>query len=81
MAYEQKDLQGSLFKNDKRTKDSQPNMTGSAKIDGVDYWVSGWTKGEGEKRFISLAFKKKDGTVVARPQSKKPADDLSDVPF
>lgn len=83
MAYEQKELQGSLFKNQKREKDSHPNMTGSAKIKGVEYWVAGWTKGEGDKRWISLSFKPKDGTVVARdnkPQSRKEAEEL-DVPF
>ena len=80
MAFELKELQGSLFKNKKREKDSHPNMTGSAKIDGVEYWVSGWTKGEGDKRWISLAFKPKEGTLVAKPQGKK-ADDLDSVPF
>ena len=75
MAYETKELSGSLFKNKKKEKDSHPNMTGSAKINGVEYWVSAWTKGEGDKRWISLAFKKKEGTVVA-----KPAQD-DDVPF
>ena len=44
MAYEQKDNSGSLFKNDKKEKDSHPNAKGSAKIDGVEYWVSAWTK-------------------------------------
>ena len=79
MAYETKELSGSLFKNEKREKDTHPNMTGSAKIDGVDYWVSAWTK-EGKKgKWISLAFKKKEGTVVARP-AKKAQEDL-DVPF
>lgn len=85
MAYEQKELSGSLFKNKKKEKESQPNMTGSALIDGVEYWVSGWTKGEGEKRWISLAFKRKDGTVVEKRAPSKPAgkfDDMADdAPF
>jgi len=73
MAWEQKDFEGSLFKNSKRENDRQPNLSGSAKINGVEYWVSGWTKGEGEKKWISLAFKAKTETA------KKKADD--DVPF
>lgn len=75
MTYETKELSGSLFKNEKKEKDSHPSMKGSAKINGVEYWVSGWTK-EGKKgKWISLAFKKKEGTVVAKP------NDELDVPF
>ena len=83
MAYEQKDLSGSLFKNEKREKETHPNMTGSAKIGGVDYWVSGWTKGEGDKRWISLAFKPKEGTVVPRASSnrQRKQDDDGQIPF
>ena len=85
MAYETKELQGSLFKNQKREKDSQPNMTGSAKIGGVEYWISGWTKGEGEKRWISLAFKPKQDTAVPRDMDdKRPSrkeQDEDTIPF
>ena len=61
MAYEQRDLSGSLFKNDKREKDTHPNLTGTVMIGGVEYWASGWTKerNNGEK-WISLSFKPKD---------------------
>lgn len=58
MAYEQRDNSGSLFKNEKREKDSQPNATGRAMIDGKEYFVSAWTKeGKGGTRYQSLAFK------------------------
>ena len=61
MAFEQKDNSGSLFKNDKREKDTHPHAKGSAKIDGVDYWVSAWTKTkDGGEKWQSLAFKRKD---------------------
>lgn len=61
MAYEQRDLSGSLFKNDKREKDTHPNLTGTVMIGGVEYWASGWTKirPNGEK-WISLSFKPKE---------------------
>jgi hypothetical protein len=60
MAYEQRELSGSLFKNQKQTGDKSPQMTGSCLIGGVEYWVSAWTR-EGEKgRWQSLAFTKKD---------------------
>lgn len=61
MAFEQRDLQGSLFKNKRRTKSTHPEYTGQAKLDGVEYWVSAWIKEkqDGEKYF-SIAFTAKD---------------------
>lgn len=81
MAFELKDGQGSLFKNTKREKETHPNMTGSAKIDGVEYWVSGWTKGEGEKRWISLAFKPKESKGQDIKTHKEPSFDTDEIPF
>ncbi|RUU80479.1 hypothetical protein [Mesorhizobium sp. M7A.F.Ca.MR.362.00.0.0] len=60
MAYEQKDNSGTLFKNDKREKDSHPHAKGTALIDGVEYWVSAWTKEGAKGRFQSLSFQKKE---------------------
>ena len=71
MAYEQKDNTGSLFKNDRREKESHPHAKGSATIDGVEYWVSAWTK-EGQKgRWQSLSFQRKDD----KPAAKRNSDD------
>lgn len=53
----QKDNQGALFLNDKREKESQPNLKGRATIKGVQYYVSAWnnTSKDGIK-YISLSF-------------------------
>lgn len=88
MAYEMKDNSGSLFKNDKREKDTHPNVRGSARIDGVDYWVDAWTNttNAGDK-YQSLKFKRKDQAsprTDQQPQQFQSAsqfDDDSDVPF
>jgi len=75
MSYEQRDMSGSLFKNRKKEKDSHPNATGSAMIDGVEYWVSAWTKKDKNgDPWQSLAFKRKE-------EKEKIEDMDSDVPF
>jgi hypothetical protein len=79
MAYEQKDMQGVLFRNEKREKDTHPNATGSCMIDGVEYWISAWTKEGKSGKFQSLAFKRKE----QKPRAQRPVatDESEDVPF
>lgn len=59
MAYQQRENSGTLFRNEKREKDSQPNARGTALIDGVEYEVSAWTKHGQKGAFQSLSFKRK----------------------
>lgn len=88
MAYEPKDMSGTLFKNDKREKDTHPHATGTAIIDGVTYWVSAWTKDGAKGKFQSLAFKRKEERAQEIKQEYRepernsygnPLDD--DIPF
>jgi hypothetical protein len=62
MAYEQRDLQGSLFKNkDKTEGDNRPNAKGSCMVAGVEYWVDAWTKKDKNGNpWQSLSFKQKE---------------------
>lgn len=67
--YQQKELSGSLFKNSKKEKDTHPDVRGTAKIDGVDYRVSGWNRTtKGGAPWISLAFTRADEA----PQRQQP---------
>jgi hypothetical protein len=82
--YEQKDNSGTLFKNDKREKDSHPYAKGSAMIDGVEYWVSAWTKEGSKGKFQSLSFQRKEQRQPERQQqASRPAPrELDDeIPF
>ena len=82
MAYEMKELSGSLFKNTKREKDTHPNATGTALIDGVEYWVSAWTKKDKNGNpWQSLAFKRKDSKPQSKPQGKASRDEDEEIPF
>jgi hypothetical protein len=79
MAYEIRELSGSLFKNDKKTEEKHPQMQGSCLIEGVEYWVSAWTKEGAKGRWQSLAFKRKDSKPADKPASASDDDDL--IPF
>lgn len=78
MAFEMRELSGSLFKNEKKTEEKHPQMQGSCLIDGVEYYISAWTKEGTKGRFQSLAFKRKDAKPDAKPA---PADDDDSIPF
>ena len=39
-----KDLSGAVFKNDRRTKDTQPHWTGKLLVNGKEYRVSMWER-------------------------------------
>jgi hypothetical protein len=89
MSFELKDGQGSLFKNNRKTSDSHPNLTGEIKINGEVYWISGWTKPtkNGDK-WISLSVKKKDdqrqtSTPAPKQSGGSGFDDFEDdlIPF
>ena len=86
MSYEQKDNSGSLFKNDDQREGKQdPTHKGSARLAGVDYWISAWvneSKKDG-RRYFGLKFKPKERQPEAATEAKAPAaDDFNDeIPF
>lgn len=84
MAYEPKDNTGTLFKNNKREKDSHPHAKGTALVDGVEYWVSAWTKDGAKGKFQSLSFQRKEvqnaskAAQTTAPSRKTFHEDLDD---
>lgn len=88
MSYETKDNTGSLFKNNRKEKDTHPDYTGSARIAGRDHWMNAWLKTDKNGgKYFSFAFKLKDGTAD-RPGTDKPVMDSTrhsalddDIPF
>lgn len=58
MAYEHKDNSGSIFVNDRKEKETHPDMTGRAVIGGVRYWVNLWhRKGGDGTEYDHVTFK------------------------
>ena len=90
MAFEQRDNSGSIFRNDKKTQEMQPDGTGSAMIDGVEYWVSSWNKTSSTgNSFRSLSFTKKEQQpkqvapkkATGGGSRQTPSDDFDNCPF
>jgi hypothetical protein len=74
---------GSLFKNDKKTEEKHPDMSGSINIDGTEYWISGWKKqSKAGTGFISLSVRTKEQTrQSSQPTPKAKAQDFDDLDF
>jgi hypothetical protein len=93
MAFEVRDNSGSLFKNERKDKDTHPDYTGNGMIDGREYWFSAWIKKDRNgKSFMSLAFKPKEeqkpapkadpiSTGRLPPKQSIMPDDDGDIPF
>jgi hypothetical protein len=64
MAYEQRDNSGTIFKNDRKETQNQPDRTGTCMVDGVEYYISGWVKQGAKGPFMSIAFKRKQPAQV-----------------
>jgi len=89
MAYEQKELGGSLFRNERKTEDKHPDWQGRCKISGMDLYVSAWEKTtKTGAPFLSLSFTAVKPIILPEPFPHKPSpehqaiDDMdSDIPF
>ena len=81
MAFEQKDGQGSLFKNDRKEPGSkQPDYRGDCNINGEIMEIAAWIKQSSNgKNFMSLSFKPKEDY---KPKAEKKVDEFDeDLPF
>jgi hypothetical protein len=78
-----RDNSGSLSKNDRKEKDSHPDIKGKATIGGVEYWISGWRKENDRGAWYSLSFTPKDAQAEQPAQrgGGKPAALDYDIPF
>jgi hypothetical protein len=84
MSYEQKDNQGSLFKNERKAEPAHADYNGSIRVEGKDYWLNCWVnESKNGKKYMSLSVKRKDGTAARPEPSGKvaPLMDDSEIPF
>ena len=80
MAYEQRDLSVSLFRNDKKNSDKHPDYKGSVIVRGEEFWLAAWVKNRPERQEVfSLALTAKDDQRQGPAARVSRNDD--DIPF
>lgn len=68
MAYEHKANTGSLFKSDKKGKETDRDYQGDALINGVEVWMSAWiNETKDGKKYMKVSFSPKDGKDESIP--------------
>lgn len=80
--YEQRDNSGSLFKNEgDRKRENGPDYSGTAKIDGQEFFMDAWIKrSDNGRAWMSFSFKPKEKQAPKANQAQRGrADD--DIPF
>jgi hypothetical protein len=61
MSFEHKDYSGSIFKNDRKEKDSDADYRGDGVIDGVSMWINAWINDKkGGGKYMKLTFRPKN---------------------
>ena len=80
MAYDNTNT-GILGKNERKTDEKHPDITGSIDVEGKSYWLDGWrreSKKDG-KPFYSMRVRPKDAARTTG--NKAPPADFSDLGF
>ena len=73
---------GFIAKNDKKEKDTHPDIKGAINIEGKEYWLSGWLKEkDGRKRYYVAATPKEAPKAKPAPQGSGFDDMPNDIPF
>ena len=67
---------GALFPNDRKEKETHPDLRGSINVNGIDYWIKAWKKeAKSGVKFLSLAVNAKE----EKPETSSPA--VNEDPF
>ena len=77
------DNSGALFRNDRKEKETQPDYTGEAKIEGVEYRLSAWlNESKNGKKYMGLKLTAKDDMPGQQaPAAEPPQDFDAEIPF
>ena len=77
---------GSIWKNEDRKSETHPQFKGSAEVNGVEYWVSGWLrKADANPKAPAMSFSFQAKEQQSAPKTAQaPANDFDsgeDIPF
>jgi len=82
MSYDN-NMTGIISKNERKEKDTHPDIRGECEINGEKFWISGWVKNRKDNsgKFYSLKFELKDKAHKPSSQSKpaKQASSFDDI--
>ena len=78
--YKQRDNTFTLFVNDRKTKDTQPDFTGKGLFDGVPVYVSAWKKKTAKGTFLSGSVKPQS-EATGRGSNNEDTPDHDENPF
>lgn len=70
--FQHKVNRGSMFENDKKTEDRQPDFKGEINVNGQLYWISGWKEltQKGTKRLSLSVQEKQEERAAAAPRQQ-----------
>jgi hypothetical protein len=76
------ELQGALFRNDKKSKETDRDFQGEVTVEGKEYWISSWiNEGKEGRKYFKLKLKPKDD-APAKPAAKQSNSFTNeDIPF
>lgn len=78
--------QGSIFRNERKEKETHADFTGSCNIAGEEYWIAMWQNPprDGKKGYFNVRFNKKDAVAPVHSDASgiSPNNNFDDdVPF
>jgi hypothetical protein len=79
--FEIKDNTFTLFVNDRKTKDTQPDFTGKGLFDGVPVYVSAWKKKTAKGTFLSGSVKPQSEATGRGSDNEDKGGDRDENPF
>lgn len=82
MAYEKKNYDIAVFKQRDKKNPKGPDWKGDALIDGIEYEVAFWEKGDkGTMLAGQIKVARKSEKPARKPDSQAPLEDDGDIPF
>lgn len=70
------DNKGSLFKNDRKEKDTHPDYTGNITVEGKEYWINAWlNEAKSGVKYLGLSVNPKEAKKEQQSSNNQPAID------